>query len=57
MRQRLNLLYFLKNEDNFLPIDKKDVRSIAIVGPFADNNYLGGYSGKPVHNISFVTGC
>lgn len=49
-------IILLKNEDNFLPIDKKDVRSIAIVGPFADNNYLGGYSGKPVHNISLLQG-
>ena len=39
-----------------MPVDKKKIRSVAIVGPFADNNYLGGYSGKPVHNVSLLQG-
>lgn len=46
----------LKNDNGFLPVDKKKIRSVAIIGPFADNNYLGGYSGKPVHNISLLQG-
>ena len=50
-------IVLLKNDNDFLPVDKKKIRSVAIVGPFADNNYLGGYSGKPVHNVSFASGC
>lgn len=49
-------IVLLKNNDGFLPIDKKKIRSVAIVGPFGDNNYLGGYSGQPVHNISLLKG-
>lgn len=49
-------IVLLKNDNDFLPVDKKKIRSVAIVGPFADNNYLGGYSGKPVHNVSLLQG-
>lgn len=49
-------IVLLKNRDSFLPLNKKKIRSVAIVGPFGDNNYLGGYSGKPVHNISLLKG-
>ena len=49
-------IVLLKNDADFLPIDKKNIRSVAIVGPFGDNNYLGGYSGMPAHNISLLKG-
>lgn len=49
-------IVLLKNSGNFLPVDKKKIRSVAIVGPFGDNNYLGGYSGQPAHNISLLKG-
>ncbi len=49
-------LVLLKNDNHFLPVDKNKVRSVAVIGPFADNNYLGGYSGHPVNNISLLKG-
>lgn len=49
-------IVLLKNSNEFLPFDKKKIRSVAIVGPFGDNNYLGGYSGQPAHNISLREG-
>lgn len=45
----------LKN-DTFLPIDRKKIKTVAVVGPFADHNYLGGYSGQPFKNTSLVQG-
>ena len=49
-------LVLLKNENRFLPADTGNIRSVAVIGPFADNNYLGGYSGRPVSNISLLKG-
>lgn len=49
-------IVLLKNENNFLPINKENIKSVAIIGPFSDNNYLGGYSGQPTHNISLRDG-
>jgi beta-glucosidase len=37
----------LKNENHFLPFDKKNIKSIAVVGINADNTELGSYSGNP----------
>lgn len=36
----------LKNENDILPL-KKDVKNIALVGPLADEVFLGDYSGSP----------
>lgn len=36
----------LKNEDNILPLNK-DIKRIALVGPLADEVFLGDYSGSP----------
>lgn len=49
-------IVLLKNENNFLPIDKDKIKSVALIGPFSDNNYLGGYSGQPAHNITLHDG-
>lgn len=45
----------LKN-DSMLPLDKKKIRTVAVVGPFADNNYLGGYSGQPPYSVTLLQG-
>jgi len=37
-------IVLLKNQDNFLPL-RKDIKSIAVIGPNADVGRLGGYSG------------
>jgi beta-glucosidase len=40
-------MVLLKNENNFLPLDKSKVKTIAFIGPNADKCLLGGYSSKP----------
>jgi len=37
----------LKNENNLLPLNKGKIKTIAVVGPNANEVLLGGYSGKP----------
>jgi beta-glucosidase len=40
-------MVLLKNNNNFLPLDKSKVKTIAFIGPNADKCLLGGYSSKP----------
>jgi beta-glucosidase len=40
-------MVLLKNENNFLPLDKNKIKTIALIGPNADKCLLGGYSSKP----------
>lgn len=40
-------MVLLKNENNFLPLDKNKVKTIAFIGPNADKCLLGGYSSVP----------
>lgn len=40
-------IVLLKNENQILPFDKKNIQSIAVVGINADNTELGSYSGNP----------
>jgi len=44
----------LKNEGNILPL--KNISSIALIGPMAQSNYLGGYSNTEDTAISLLTG-
>lgn len=37
----------LKNEDATLPLQKNEIKTIAVIGPNANEVLLGGYSGKP----------
>ena len=43
-------IVLLKNEKNLLPLDKKTIKSIAVIGPNADaeRNQLGDYLSRPV---------
>lgn len=45
----------LKNE-NLLPLSKEKTKSVAVVVPFADHNYLGGYSGQPPYSVTLLKG-
>jgi beta-glucosidase len=45
----------LKNENGTLPF-RKDLRSIAVVGPLADAAKLGGYSGGGMRTVSVLEG-
>jgi len=40
-------MVLLKNEKNFLPLDKQKIKTIAFIGPNAAKCLLGGYSSKP----------
>jgi beta-glucosidase-like glycosyl hydrolase len=40
-------MVLLKNDNNFLPLDKNKIRTIAFIGPNADKCLLGGYSARP----------
>ena len=49
-------MVLLKNEGRLLPIRRDAYRTIAVIGPCAAVNYLGDYSGIPVHNVSLLEG-
>lgn len=50
-------IVLLKNENNFLPIDPKKTKSIAIVGINAGNSEFGDYSGYPANQpVSILKG-
>jgi len=46
----------LKNQGNLLPLDKSKLKSIAVIGPNADEAVLGGYSGTPRYRVSVLQG-
>jgi beta-glucosidase len=46
----------LKNEDNLLPLDMGNIRSIAVIGPNAAHLHLGGYSEDPGCGVSVYQG-
>ena len=46
----------LKNENNLAPLNLKNLKTIAVIGPNANRTLLGGYSGKPPHEITVFEG-
>jgi beta-glucosidase len=46
----------LKNSNNLLPLDKAAVKSIAVIGPFADTVLYDFYSGVAPYSISILQG-
>lgn len=49
-------IVLLKNENDFLPLDKNKIKSIAIIGPNANQVLLDWYSGTPPYTISALEG-
>jgi len=49
-------LVLLKNEGNLLPLDKRELKRVAVIGPLAGACHLGGYSGRAVHLVSPYAG-
>jgi beta-glucosidase len=45
-------MVLLKNDNDFLPLNKNKVKTIALIGPNADRCILGGYSGMPRDTIT-----
>jgi beta-glucosidase len=48
-------IVLLKNNNNFLPQPKSDLKTVAVIGPMA-GFHLGGYSGSPSIRISPLDG-
>ncbi len=46
----------LKNDGNVAPLDISKIRTIAVIGPNADRQMLGGYSGKPKYCTTLLQG-
>jgi beta-glucosidase len=46
----------LKNENELLPLDKNKIKSIAIIGPRADDVLLDWYSGTPSYVVTILQG-
>ncbi|HEU4710001.1 MAG TPA: glycoside hydrolase family 3 C-terminal domain-containing protein [Pyrinomonadaceae bacterium] len=49
-------IVLLKNRDNLLPLNKKKLKSIAVIGPRANEVLLDWYSGTPPYAISPLEG-
>jgi beta-glucosidase len=49
-------IVLLKNTANLLPLDKKTLKSIAVIGPRANEVLLDWYSGTPPYSISPLEG-
>ncbi|MGA2246549.1 MAG: glycoside hydrolase family 3 N-terminal domain-containing protein [Verrucomicrobiota bacterium] len=46
----------LKNENHVLPLNPAKLKTIAVIGPNADRELLGGYSGRPDYFKSVLEG-
>ena len=49
-------IVLLKNENNLLPLQKGKYKKIAVVGPSANELFMGGYSGEPYQKITLLEG-
>ncbi len=49
-------IVLLKNEDNFLPLDKDNIKTIAVIGPHANMFFAGGYSGIAANPVTPLQG-
>ena len=49
-------IVLLKNVNKMLPLDAKSVKSVAVIGPYADQVLLDWYSGTPPYSVSALEG-
>jgi beta-glucosidase len=52
-RQTITLL---KNDHAVAPLDLQQIRTLAVIGPNADRELLGGYSGRPTRASTVLSG-
>jgi beta-glucosidase len=52
----LESVVLLKNDNNLLPLDKKTLKSIAVIGPLADSVHWDWYGGTPPYAITPLQG-
>jgi beta-glucosidase len=46
----------LKNDGNVVPLNLKDIKKIAVIGPNANRSLNGGYSGVPKYDVTVLDG-
>ncbi len=46
----------LKNKNELLPLDRNKIKKLSVIGPNADRELLGGYSGVPKYNVTVLEG-
>jgi len=56
LRMALESVVLLKNEKNFLPLDKNAIKSIAVIGPLADSVHWDWYGGTPPYTVTPLEG-
>jgi len=56
LRSAEQAITLLKNDDDLLPLDKQLLKKIAVIGPNAEEAYLGGYSDVPRQTVSLLEG-
>jgi beta-glucosidase len=49
-------IVLLKNSNQFLPLNKASLKSVAVIGPYADQVALDWYSGTPPYAVSALEG-
>src|SRR5208282_3578662 len=49
-------LVLLKNESGLLPLDRHQLKRVAVIGPMAGACHLGGYSGRAARLVSPYAG-
>ncbi len=49
-------IVLLKNDSNMLPLDRAKLKTIAVIGPWANEVLLDWYSGTPPYSVSIVEG-
>lgn len=49
-------IVLLKNDNNALPLDRTKLKTIAVIGPWANEVLLDWYSGTPPYSISILQG-
>jgi len=49
-------IVLLKNQDQILPLNPSSIKTLAVIGPNADKERLGGYSGLPSHYVTVLDG-
>jgi beta-glucosidase len=52
----LKVVTLLKNEGDIAPLNPARLKKIAVIGPNADRELLGGYSGKPQYRSTVLDG-
>lgn len=49
-------IVLFKNDHKMLPLDKNNIKKLAVIGPMADACHLGNYSGSPNDRVSPLRG-